>query len=73
MNAIEDKLIEIFNRIERFFQRLEIFTGLTPTAAMTNMMVEIVVEVLKILGIATKQVKSGRLSGLMSQWVYPSY
>jgi hypothetical protein len=54
------------NRIERFFQRLEIYTGITPTTAMTNMIVEIMVEALTILEIATKEVKRGWFSELMS-------
>jgi hypothetical protein len=65
-SARQDKLVEIFNRIERFFHRLEIYTGVTPTTAMTDIVIEIIVEVLKILGIATKEVKRGRLSELMS-------
>ena len=65
-SASQDKLIELFNQIERFFVRLEIYTGLTPTAVMTNIIVEIMVEILTILAIATKEVKSGRLSELMS-------
>ncbi|KAF8487341.1 hypothetical protein DFH94DRAFT_23655 [Russula ochroleuca] len=60
-SARQDKLVEIFNRIERFFHRLEIYTGVTPTTAMTDIVIEIIVEVLKILGIATKEVKRGRL------------
>ena len=61
------KLIDIFERIERFFLRLEIYTGITPTTAMTNIVIEIMVEVLLILGIATKEMKRGRLSELMSR------
>ena len=57
------KFIELFNRIEHFFHRLEIYTGITPTAAMRDIIVEIMVEVLAILAIATKEVKRGRLSG----------
>ena len=64
-SASRDKLIEMFNRIERFFHRLEIYTSITPTMAMTNVIVEIMVEVLTILGIATKEVKRGRLSELV--------
>ncbi len=60
--ASQDKFIETFNRIEHFFHRLEIYTNITPTMAMTNMIVEIMVEVLMILGIATKGVKRGRFS-----------
>jgi hypothetical protein len=57
-----DKLIDIFNRIERFFHRLEIYTGITPTATMRDIIIEIMVEILTILAIATKEVKRGRLS-----------
>jgi hypothetical protein len=65
-SASQDKLIELFNRIERFFHRLEIYTSITPTTAMTDIVVEIMVEVLTILAIATKEVKRGRLSELIS-------
>jgi hypothetical protein len=37
----QEKIIDIFNRIEHFFRRLEIYAALTPTAAMTDMIVEI--------------------------------
>jgi hypothetical protein len=66
-SASQDKLIELFNRIERFFCRLEIYTSITPTAAMTDIIIEIMVEILIVLGIATKEVKRGRLSALMSR------
>jgi hypothetical protein len=61
----KDKLVELFNRIERFFGRLEIYTSITPTTAMKDIIVEIMVEVLTILGIATKEVKHGGLSESM--------
>ena len=64
-SSIRDKLIEIFNRIERFFHRLEIYIDITPTAAMRDIIVEIMVEVVTILGIATKEVKRGRMSELL--------
>ena len=56
------KIVELFNRIEHFFHRLEIYTGVTPTMAMTDIIVEIMVEVLTILAIATKEVERGRFS-----------
>ena len=62
----QEQIIDIFNRIEHFFRRLEIYTGITPTTAMTDLIVEIMVEVLTILAIATKEVKRGRFSELMS-------
>jgi hypothetical protein len=65
-SASHDKLIDLFNRIEHFFRRLEIYTGITPTTVMMDIVIEIMVEVLTILAIATKEVKCGRLSELMS-------
>jgi hypothetical protein len=65
-SASQVKLIELFNRIEHFFRRLEIYNGVTPTMAMTDMVIEIMVEVFAILAIATKEVKRGRVSELKS-------
>jgi hypothetical protein len=62
----QDKLIELFDRIGRFFHRLEIYTGITPTTAMMDIIIEIMVEVLTILAIATKEANRGRLSELIS-------
>ena len=64
--ASQDKLVKLFNRIEHFFRRLDIYIGVTPTMAMTDIVVEIMVEVLTILAIATKELKHGRLSELIS-------
>ena len=64
-SASQDKLVDIFNRIERFFRRLEIYTSVTPTMAMSDMIVEIIVEVLTVLAIVTVEVKRGRVSESM--------
>ena len=63
--ASHDKLIKSFNRIEHFFRRLEIYTSITPTMAMSDIIVNIMVEVLTILSIATKEARRGRISELM--------
>ncbi|KAH8979310.1 hypothetical protein EDB92DRAFT_1821088 [Lactarius akahatsu] len=55
-----DILINIFERIENFFKRLEIYTETPQTAAMTDVIVKIMVEVLSIFAIATKEIKQGR-------------
>jgi len=55
-------LIEIFVRIESFFKRLESYTEVPPTAAMTDVIVKIMIEVLSILAVATKEIKQGRSS-----------
>jgi hypothetical protein len=58
----QDTLINIFERIEMFFQRLEIYTEVPATTEMIGIIVHIMVEVLSILGIATKEIKHGRMS-----------
>jgi hypothetical protein len=66
VGASHDKLTDLFNRIEHFFHRLEIYTDITPTMAMTDIIVGIMVEVLIILAIVTEEAKRGRLSESMS-------
>ncbi|KAH9073566.1 hypothetical protein EDB83DRAFT_82859 [Lactarius deliciosus] len=56
----QDALVDIFERVENFFKRLETYTEVPPTAAMTDIIVKIMVEVLGILAISTKQIKQGR-------------
>jgi hypothetical protein len=58
----QEALIDIFERIENFFRRLEVYTEVPPTPEMMDMMVKIMVEILSILGIATKEIKQGRTS-----------
>ena len=55
-------LIDIFERIEMFFRRLEIYTEVQPTSDMMNLALQIIIEVLSILGIATKEIKQSRIS-----------
>ena len=57
-----ETLIDIFGRIEGFFRRLEIYTRVRPTTEMVDTIVQIMVEVLNILGIATKEIKQSRIS-----------
>ncbi|KAH9073522.1 hypothetical protein EDB83DRAFT_2219557, partial [Lactarius deliciosus] len=46
--------------LQHFFKRLESYTEVPPTDAMTDMIVKIMVEVLNIFAIATKEMKHGR-------------
>jgi hypothetical protein len=62
VSSSADTLIDIFGRIETFFRRLEVYTEVPPTPEMMDMMVKIMVEILSILGIATKEIKQGRTS-----------
>ncbi|KAI9435323.1 hypothetical protein H4582DRAFT_681514 [Lactarius indigo] len=58
--ASQDALIEIFDRIESFFRRLETYTEVPTTEAMKDTIIKIMVEVLGIFGIVTKEMKQGR-------------
>ena len=55
----------VFERIENFFKRLETYIEVPPTAGMTDIIVKIMVEVLSILSIATKEIKQNRASELI--------
>ena len=54
--------MDLFSRIEYFFKRLEEYIEVRPTVAMMDIIVEIMVETLSILGIVTKEIKQGRMS-----------
>ena len=62
VRASQDTLIDIFERMENFFRRLEIYTEVSPTPEMIDIIVRIMVEVLSLLGIVTKEMKQGRTS-----------
>ena len=61
----QEALIDIFERIENFFKRLETYTEVRPSEAMTDIIVKIMVEVLNVFAIATKEIKQGRTSELL--------
>jgi hypothetical protein len=52
----------MFERIEAFFRRLEIYTKVAPNQGMVDAITDIMVEVLNILAISTKDIKQGRMS-----------
>ena len=61
----QDALNTVFERIENFFKRLETYIEVPPTVGMTDIIVRIMVEVLSILSIATKEIKESRASELI--------
>jgi hypothetical protein len=62
VRASQGTLFEIFERLEAFFQRLEIYTEEALDQKMVDTVVKIMAEVLNITGIATKEIKQGRTS-----------
>jgi len=67
IRASQITLLDIFQGIEMFFRRLKVYTKVEPTPEMMVMMVQITVEVLSILGIATKEIKQGRTKNFMKR------
>ena len=67
VRASQDTLMDIFERIEMFFRRLEVYADVPPTTEMMDTIILIMVEVLSILGVATKEIRRGRMS---EYWVH---
>ena len=57
-----DALVDLFASFENFLCRLSIYTAVSPTSALTNVLVKIIAELLSTLALATKQVKQRRFS-----------
>jgi hypothetical protein len=52
-----DALVDLLESIEHFLNRLDIYTKIPPTVAMTEMVVKILVQLLSALALVTKQIK----------------
>ena len=57
-----DALVDLFDCVGNFLKRLRIYTNLPPTPSMMEISVKIMVELLSVLALATKQIKLGRFS-----------
>ena len=57
-----ETLLDIFERVGMFFRRLEMYTEVPLTTEMTDVIIEIMAEVLSFLGIVTKDIKQSRTS-----------
>ena len=62
VRASEDALFEVFDRLEAFFRRLEIYTEATLDQRMVDIVAKIMAEVLNILGITTNEIKQSGIS-----------
>jgi hypothetical protein len=57
-----DALLELFECLASFLKRLEIYTTIPPTPLLTEVVVKIMVQLLSVLALASKQIKKGRFS-----------
>jgi hypothetical protein len=60
--ASHDTLIRLFERINFFLQRLNIYTKIPPTTDMTELLGKIMAELLSILALSTKEMTDRRMS-----------
>ena len=57
-----DALLDLFDCVSNFLKRLEIYIKVPPTPITVDIVVKIMVELLSVLALATKQIKHGRFS-----------
>jgi len=62
VRASQDALFEIFERLEAFFQRLEIYTEVALDQRMVDTVTRIMADVLNVLAITTNAIKQGWMS-----------
>ena len=62
VNANYDAVVDLFEVICIFLKRLDIYTTIPLTTFMTEIIVKIMIELISILAVSTKQIKQGRLS-----------
>lgn len=62
VNSSYDALVDLLESIEHFVNRLEIYTKISPTEAMVEIIVKILVELLSTLALVTKQIRQKRPS-----------
>jgi len=62
VRASQETVLDIFERVEMFFRRLEIYTEVQVSTEMMDTIIQILVEILSIFGIVTKEIKQGQMS-----------
>ena len=57
-----EALLDLFECLGSFLKRLDIYTNIPPTPIMTDLIIKIMLELLSVLALATKQIRQGRFS-----------
>lgn len=65
-----DVLVDLFECVANFLGRLRIHSEIPSTSAVYDILIKIMLEVLSVLALATKQVKQGRFSTLLVGHTY---
>ncbi|KAF8463549.1 hypothetical protein DFH94DRAFT_699530 [Russula ochroleuca] len=67
VSSSQGALVDLFERIENFFIRLGTYIELPPTAEMTDIIVKVMVDVLLILALVTKEMKQGKMKRFLKR------
>jgi len=62
VNASYDVLSNLFERIQSFLQRLNLYTHIALTTELTGLLGKIMAQILSILALSTKTMKEWRIS-----------
>ena len=68
VSASYDALLELFECIGNFLKRLGIYTNISLSPLMTDIIAKIMAELICVLAMARKQIKQGRLSKLLTMF-----
>jgi len=69
VSASQDTLIDLFERIENIFRRLETYIEVPQASGMGDMAVKVMVEILFILAIATKEIHQNSAKAFLRKLV----
>ncbi|KAI0293108.1 hypothetical protein BC826DRAFT_1175874, partial [Russula brevipes] len=69
VSAGQGAMIELFERIEGLFRRLEAYNELPRTAGMVELIVRVMAEVLIILGLATREIRQGKIKRFLKKLI----
>ena len=64
-HAVRSAIADLFEGIKRFFTRLKIYVKLPPTEEMSEIIVDVMVHVLHVLALLTKEIEQGKISKLI--------
>ena len=62
VSASYDAVLDLFEVIEGFLGRLEIYANIPSSEAIKDTLAKVMIEIISTLALATKQIKQGRLS-----------
>ena len=66
-----DALLDLFECLGNFLRRLEVYAMVPSTPIMMDILIKIMVELLSVLALATKQIKQGRFSKCFVTYTLP--